>query len=334
MSLKSVLNGKNEYDKEFQRIIREIIPKKVDFKTLSGKAAFSNEYSSIVKYQLSKSTNSAIIGTAFDYLARVLTYRYIDFTNKRALDGLIAKRGLENLERFIIKDNSRAKRILNKSYKKGIASMLKFIKGKKEVEEIISAACLFAKLELYQRSAYPPTEIENYLIRNHNDEEVIMDLIKLCKVYEERFLVRSVISPSSTVIANPSFGIGSALVGGADADIIIDNTLYDFKTTNKNGYNWKEIAQVFSYALFHNIAKRCEEPLYLYKEIEINRIALYHGRFGEIEYFDLNNIDKETLRKAENEIIKNQLKNPSVVVNLTRNNIDIKRLKFTEYVKR
>ncbi|WP_191565976.1 hypothetical protein [Metabacillus idriensis] len=68
-----------------------------------------------------------------------------------------------------------------------------------------------------------------------------------CEVFIERFMLPHVITPKSNVVFNPHFGIASKSCGGADADIYVDGTLYDFKTSKLTGYRWKEIAQIFSY---------------------------------------------------------------------------------------
>lgn len=52
----------------------------------------------------------------------------------------------------------------------------------------------------------------------------------MCDVFQERFI--PTINSSSKIIYNPNFGVASAFVGGADGDVIIDGTLYDFKVEN------------------------------------------------------------------------------------------------------
>ncbi|MGP4073743.1 hypothetical protein ACTWQB_14455 [Piscibacillus sp. B03] len=59
MSLTSMLKGKSELEKELQRILRENIPSKKQFYTLSGNAAFSNEYKYEAPYKLTNSYYSS-----------------------------------------------------------------------------------------------------------------------------------------------------------------------------------------------------------------------------------------------------------------------------------
>ncbi len=72
MSLTSILKSSKERDKEFQSILREIIPKKNEFYTLSGKSAFTKEYEMVVPYTLTNPYQASLVGTAFDYLARAM----------------------------------------------------------------------------------------------------------------------------------------------------------------------------------------------------------------------------------------------------------------------
>ena len=64
MSLTTLING------EFKDFFKEAIPSKKEFKTFSGKSAFSKEYVQYAEYKLKNPYNSTIVGTAFDYLAR------------------------------------------------------------------------------------------------------------------------------------------------------------------------------------------------------------------------------------------------------------------------
>ncbi|MEI3614034.1 hypothetical protein [Pseudogracilibacillus sp. SO30301A] len=78
MSLTSLLRGSKTNQKEFQEILREIIPNKKSFQTISGKEAFSKtDYEVLAPYALVKSDNSSIVGIAFDYLARVMLARLV-----------------------------------------------------------------------------------------------------------------------------------------------------------------------------------------------------------------------------------------------------------------
>lgn len=301
MPLKKMLEDKSH--KEFQDIIRSVIPSKNEFYTLSGKAAFSTSYTQISEYRLSNINDASIVGIAFDYLARTITLKYIGYYHKNAFNGSSAESGLKLLERLVLKNDLRAIRIINKNYKDGIQLLLKYLKDKVELKEIIPIACFFAKLEQFYRSAVPPTEIEKSLINNENRTELIEDIYSLCLKYKANFLIDDVLKPDSRIALNPTFGIGSAICTGADADIIIEDTLYDFKTGKKLGYNWKEVAQITGYLLLHNIAKRCSNFEYNMRELSIKRIGFYRARYGEFECFNITEEYTEKLKEAESRLI-------------------------------
>lgn len=78
MSLTSLLNGRQSQHKEFQSILRNILPKRESFETISGKSVFSKKsYETLVPYYLEKKDNASVIGIAFDYLARVMISRVV-----------------------------------------------------------------------------------------------------------------------------------------------------------------------------------------------------------------------------------------------------------------
>ncbi|MFB5087029.1 hypothetical protein PGC35_07375 [Psychrobacillus sp. PGGUH221] len=114
------------------------------------------------------------------------------------------------------------------------------------------------------------------------DDEIIKDLEQLCEVFQEKFI--PTVTPNSEIFYNPSFGVSSAFVGGADGDIIIDGTLYDFQSGKSTGYKWQEVAQIVSYFLLNEISldvSNADDFFDVpYKHLEINRIGLYRARYG------------------------------------------------------
>lgn len=79
-----------------------------------------------------------------------------------------------------------------------------------------------------------------------------------------------------------------------DGDIIIDGTLFDFKSEKNVGFKWQEVAQLLGYFLLNEIPLDVSNAgdIYFtdhsYHHLEINRIAFYRARYGEIEYIDLS----------------------------------------------
>jgi hypothetical protein len=134
------------------------------------------------------------------------------------------------------------------------------------------------------------------------NDNVINELRNLLIVFKEEF-IKNIVKKESIVLFNPEFGLGSELVGGADADIFIDGVLYDFKTTKNRGYVGKDVYQIIGYYLLNEITKKHKRYWSKrYREISpliihnINKIAFYKARFGEIEYLDVSFLDEFNLK--------------------------------------
>lgn len=289
MSLTSILKGKQPNEKEFQAIIRKILPKKGDFQTLSGKPALSKQdYDSLVPYALEKQDNSSVIGTAFDYMARVMVARVVKKNSKEATENLTAENGLRSLANFLRKYPTTYQEIEDR-LDKAIHNIKRYSENDADINDIIVDACFLAKLERIYRSGMPPMNILEASFFDDPDEEVVRDLALLNEVFQEKFM--PLIHPQSKVIYNPNFGVSSAFVRGADADIIIDGTLYDFKSTKQVGYVWQDVAQIVGYFFLNELTKDIYQRVNKveskeYEHHKLNRLGFYRARYGEIEYVD------------------------------------------------
>jgi hypothetical protein len=317
MSLTSLLKGSKPNQKEFQEILRAIIPSKKLFQTISGKEAFSKvEYEVLVPYNLVKKYNSSVIGTAFDYLARIMLSRVVEKNREEVYTNLSAERGLMILSRFL-KNHSSIESKIKKKYKRSMKRLKAYSKNKKDINDLALDACFLAKLDHILRSGLPPTNLYEKSFFDDPDDEIIMDLKLLCDVFQEKF-IPTVLSPSSEVIYNPNFGVSSAFVGGADGDIIIDGTLYDFKTGKGVGYKWQEVAQIVGYFLLEEISlevNNSEGNYFIddsYQHLDIKRIAFYRARYGEIEYIDTSYFDKNLIETAKKDLAAYFVRNPNM----------------------
>lgn len=155
------------------------------------------------------------------------------------------------------------------------------------------------------------------------NDNVKNELRNLFIVFKEEF-INNIVKKESSVVFNPEFGLASELVGGADADIFIDGVLYDFKTTKNRGYVGKDVYQIIGYYLLNEITKKHKRswnkryleisPLIIH---DINKIAFYKARFGEIEYLDisfLEEINKKAIVERFEKLLKNINSNFSTIV--------------------
>ena len=325
MSVKSILSGTGYNDKEFQSIVKTIIPPKNCFKTLSGEPAFS-KYSIVVPGTENSIYEASLVGTAFDYLARAMVARELLDKKEKSTLGYIAVRNLEEIKSkvthqeyrllynktvtvltdfidFIYSNNTYCPDNLFtvctepewdawlKYMNKATSSTFSPIKN---IMEIIDGAVYFAELEHIFRSGIMPEKGVSSLLQD-KPVHIKNDLSELCKEFEKKFINQGLVNPNSVVVFNPNFGTASCICGGADADIYIDGTLYDFKTGKSTGYTWQEIAQLLTYFLldiFANNNEAVDVPSDL-AEFRINNIAFYRARFGQVEFCNIDNIVDE-----------------------------------------
>ncbi|OIQ72020.1 hypothetical protein GALL_463610 [mine drainage metagenome] len=89
---------------------------------------------------------------------------------------------------------------------------------------------------------------------------------------------------------NPTFGIGSELVNGADADLIIDGALIDIKTTKKSDFSWAYFDQLVGYLLLHAID--CEHQN-IPRSIE--RLGIYFSRHNCLFLVNVTDLIDESM---------------------------------------
>lgn len=295
MSLTSYLNGKSPCEIEFQTIIRQLIPPKSVFSTLSGRRPFSNDYETLVPCHLIDSYDSALVGTAFDYLARMSVGRVISHNKEGAIDDLCASYGLEILKKKIGYWASRKYRRLYKVHLSRFEEAL-FCRKNDDIT-LYTAAIFFARLEMIFRSGKFPEDVS--LLKSAPPRYIVNELSSLLYVFEERFINGYIVKPDSEVVFNPQFGqVISMIIGGADADIYIDGTLYDFKTTKNFGYRWKDVAQIVGYYLLYLAAIAINEPYAPLTKFVVSSVAFYKARFGEIEKVSILDLGKDNVKYA------------------------------------
>ncbi|MED1204210.1 hypothetical protein [Heyndrickxia acidicola] len=318
MSLSSLLNGSNPNQKVFQGILKEIIPNKKPFKTNSGKEAFSKtQYETLVPYTLLNNYHSSVLGTAFDYLARVMLARVVKKNREQSYTRLVAELGFMKLSEQFLQNHPLIESKIEKKLKTAIKNLKAFTNYKKDVNELALDVCFLAKLEHVLRSGLPPADLFEDSFFDEPADEILQELISLCDVFQKKF-VSTIVSPTSEIIYNPDFRPASAFVGGADGDVMIDGTLYDFKTAKSIGYKWQEVAQMVGYFLLNEISldvNNADDNYFeddSYQHLDIKRIAFYRARYGEIEYIDISYFEKKLIEITKKKLATYFVKNPNL----------------------
>lgn len=302
MSLTKKISSSQESDKKFKDILLKVTPKKKDFYTMSGNAPFSkDEYELLVPNKLTKQGLSSLVGTAFDYLARFQIGQFI--CDPGVTEDLVAYKAIPKLNRVM------DMYIDQKPVREWKDKIDSFLHDKSaSISSIYTEAFRLSRLEHVFRAPIRKEYIQiDDLLHGTPPQEIIQELDGLMGLFEQRFLIPEIITPESEVIFNPHFGAASFLVEGADADIYIDGTLYDFKTTKKDGYARKDILELMGYYFLNEFAIRTmsDENGFPYKDMDIMRVSLYKARFGELEYFDVG----EKLSTEDKELTIQELAN-------------------------
>lgn len=269
--------------------IKSVTPKKSDFETQSGVLAFSN-YEFLAPYQLQNNFQSSIVGTAFEYVAKIISSLE---TNTK-----ITREIFENLVIGIFLNNKEYKPVLD-LYIKTVEKVDAIISGETSIplhdEELLHGLCVISKLENLWRSGYLGKTTSDDLLKP-TEEVVYKELASLIEVYKQTFFDGRLIRTDSLITYKPEFSskVRSALMG-IDADICVDSILLDFKTTKKNGYIAQDAMQITGYYLFYLIDRLLGDKKSNIQNHKIEKIALYKARFGQVEYYDVSKIKKDDL---------------------------------------
>jgi len=211
------------------------------------------------------SGRSSLIGTAFDYLLRFRVSRI----NPQTIQGRrwVAEAAVEYLTAFdhwekdspflpaAMKIIADAKLHLAAFLADGIVS-----------RSLIKSSLLLATLDSFVRSFDAKEELIGIIHEEDIDE--IQSLSNL--VNEKDFKAHNL------CLLNPTFGLASELVEGADADLVIDDTIIDIKTTKFLRLDVGAFRQVMGYYVLHHLGNVGE----LDPKPAITKVAIYFSRYG------------------------------------------------------
>lgn len=214
-----------------------------------------------------KTKQYMLVGTAFDCLVGY-TIEHLSGSKVRSKSSLVADRSLAIMrhdggdEAFLAHVQNAQRRV---DHLKDNAE--KFIKSGQLNHEFASGLIEVSQLDqIYRAGLYPRLPLPRASKKN------VEDLVAMYNIMP----VERLTAMKSAFIA-PDFGHSSQLVGGADADFIIDGALLDTKTTIKKSIPLAMWCQVVGYYLLNHIEKTVGNPY-----IDIDRIGIYFSRYGEI----------------------------------------------------
>jgi hypothetical protein len=232
--------------------------------------------------------NHSIIGTAFDYLLRF----YIEYLNKTAIaqkGSWVADHAFKTLTKYLLSkkeietgtNNLKVSNsillcnIIESQHNQAKENYSKFILDGKLTDELIISTIFLAKLDLYVRTRIIDSNFDKHDIDDITDLRNLFNIIN-----KENFISKSI------YYLNPTFGKGSMLADGADADLIIDNTLIDIKVTMNFRLKREYFNQILCYYFLSIIggvnSNKSDKP--------IEKIGIYFARHSELLIFPISSL--------------------------------------------
>ena len=268
------------------------------------------------------------IGTAFDYLFRFNLER----TNKIKVqenDCWAAENGYNAILNIISLNKSKNiiigykkdkvvnrlsfKKLITEEFSNAKKNHKKFIKDGLLTNELIKSSIILAKLDLVIRISRIDANFDS------------IEIDKILELEELFYNVPWEIFKTTTeyCFLNPSFGKGSELVGGADADIIIGDTLIDIKTNREFKVERQDLNQIIGYYLLSILGKL---------DIQIKNIGIYYARYGYLWKISLTDFYELERLSSLAEEFKQLIENKNLNLLSDDNYKSINNLNFKGYI--
>jgi len=251
------------------------------------RARFSEEFAK-PKFALKKeilappvTKHYSLVGTAFDYLMRF----YIKRLNPEAVtQEWVAESSIKSMRKIgfaftsqrqvmPIDDNviASANQMLSQAKK----AYSNYMQSGEMNDELIKCTILLAQLDTYFRAGIIDEDFGTI------DEGDVTDLQRLISIVKpDSFKAKEL------CLLNPTFGEASELIGGADADLVIDNTLIDIKTTMQLEFKRDHFNELIGYYTLYKIGGIPDAPV----KPKIEDLGIYYSRYGELYTFPVTSV--------------------------------------------
>ena len=207
-----------------------------------------------------------LVGTAFDYLLRFMVQRWNPGTLTRAwvAESLLSSPASPILEDAVYDSRTRTvasykptplTRKVQETLRRARENHSLFLSSGEFSPSLLRSCLSLARLEHMSRGGRPDPNLGDI------DEGDVRDLLALA-----RAVPTTEFRATRFSAVNPSFGSASRLVGGADADIVLDQSIVDIKTTRKDDierpvvHHWSAIASCPISEAYKTPPKECASP--------------------------------------------------------------------------
>ena len=204
--------------------------------------------------------NYTLMGTAFDYLMR---FRLERLNPDCVTQPWVAETSVELTG--VIPRLAFAEKQANSLLRFAKESHVAYIKTGDLSENVLKSTVYLAQLDGIYRAGMVDPKMGTVDPADLEDLKHLVDAVK-----PELF-------PAHLhCLLNPTFGEASLLVGGADADIYLDDTLIDIKTTKYLEFNREQYNQLIGYYILATISGRVGAL----KSPTVRRVGIYFSRYG------------------------------------------------------
>jgi hypothetical protein len=231
------------------------------------------------------SSRYSLVGTAFDYLMRfylkrinsdAVTSEWVaEYSITHPLSPLLKDVVINGETGEIIFTETELTKKAHWIIEQAKADYSNYLSSGQIVQQLIESALRLAQLDPIFRAGFID---ENLGTVHKEDADDLQQLISIV----EPGLFKAV----HLCLLNPTFGEASRLVGGADADLLIDDTIIDIKTTKKFQLQRSYFNQLIGYFVLHEIAGIGG----LTPKPKISRVAIYFSRHAYLYTIDLQDI--------------------------------------------
>lgn len=232
------------------------------------------------------SNRYSLVGTAFDYLMRFyLKVLNPDAVTSQWIAELVVATPLSLLSRDVVTNGKsrgigffRDTDLTRKAQwiiEQAKADYANYLSSGQMTDRLIESTLRLAQLDPIYRAGVVDENLGKVF------KEDVDDLWKLISLVDPQLF-----KASRLCLLNPSFGEASRLVGGADADLVIDDAIVDIKTTKNLRLERDHFNQLIGYFVLHEIAGVGG----LIPKPEITRVRIYFSRFGYLHTIHLDDI--------------------------------------------
>lgn len=214
-----------------------------------------------------RTDHHGLVGTAFDYLLRF----YLERLNPNSVtQPWVAEQSLE-----LIRGNQ-SMHLLGMAIVRGAKrAKAEYIRTGEVSEMLLESSLLLGQMDgIYRAGVIDP----NLGVPDHDDVEDLRSLLSVVK--PDSFRAQKI------CVLNPVFAQEN-LVGGADADFIIDDTLFEVKTTKFLGLRTDYYHQLIGYYLLFKIGGLLPDRR---EKVQIRRLAIYYSRHGMTYSIDISSV--------------------------------------------